>query len=273
MTHTTAISGNVAPHGSRLLHVTRSATPKWPSPLGVRTRLVASSALMLFLELALIRWTGSNIVHLSYFTNFVLLGSFLGIGLGIPAGPGRAKRLPYYSPIMLGLLVAGDRLRSPVTVDRGSSTSVIYFTSLNTTGPPAWVILPIIFVAAAVVLTGPAELVGRCFPELPRLTAYRYDLIGSLIGIAAVHRAVVPERAAGRGGALIATVAFGALLIPRPRSPAPCASHRAECRDRAGAAAGDGRRARHESTRPEHSWSPYYKVTNQAAAPGTACRC
>src|SRR5881397_2078788 len=45
-------------------------------------RLVLGSCVMLFLELALIRWLGANIVHLSYFTNFVLLGSFLGIGLG-----------------------------------------------------------------------------------------------------------------------------------------------------------------------------------------------
>ena len=45
-------------------------------------RLMLGSALMLFLELALIRWLGSNVVHLCYFSNFVLLGSFLGIGLG-----------------------------------------------------------------------------------------------------------------------------------------------------------------------------------------------
>ena len=45
-------------------------------------RLVGASALMLFLELALIRWLGANVVHLSYFSNFVLLGSFLGIGAG-----------------------------------------------------------------------------------------------------------------------------------------------------------------------------------------------
>ena len=45
-------------------------------------RLLLSSFLMLFLELALIRWLGANVVHLSYFSNFVLLGSFLGIGAG-----------------------------------------------------------------------------------------------------------------------------------------------------------------------------------------------
>ena len=61
----------------------------WHSPLPVRPRLVLASALMLFVELALIRWTGSNIVHLSYFSNFVLLGSFLGIGLGFLRWAGR----------------------------------------------------------------------------------------------------------------------------------------------------------------------------------------
>ena len=75
---------------------------QWDSPLGVRRRLVLASALMLFIELALIRWSGSNIVHLSYFSNFVLLGSFLGIGLGfLRASP--THRLPWYSPIALAL--------------------------------------------------------------------------------------------------------------------------------------------------------------------------
>ncbi len=60
--------------------------PERPDFAVVR-RLVLGSALMLFLELALIRWLGANVVHLSYFSNFVLLGSFLGIGLGLPDRP------------------------------------------------------------------------------------------------------------------------------------------------------------------------------------------
>ncbi|WP_406047831.1 spermidine synthase [Kribbella sp. NBC_00889] len=242
------------------------STTKWPSPFGVRTRLVASSALMLFTELALIRWTGSNVVHLSYFSNFVLLGSFLGIGIGILRS-GRAKRLPYYSPVMLGLLVLVIAWK-PVTVDRGTSSSVIYFTSLNTTGPPVWVILPIIFVAAAVVLAGPAELVGRCFAELPRLTAYRYDLIGSLVGIAAFTGLSFLGAPPIWWGAIV-TVMFAALMIPRPRSAAPTG--------RSLVAAGlSGALVLapllvmvgvlfHESTRPENSWSPYYKVQTKAS--------
>ncbi|WP_433442763.1 spermidine synthase [Nonomuraea sp. CA-141351] len=182
--------------------------------LAVRPRLVLASAFMLFLELALIRWTGSNIVHLSYFTNFVLLGSFLGIGLGF-LRVGRSRRQPYYSPVVLAVLVAVV-LTFPVTVDRNTE-GVLYWTSLSTTGPPAWLILPVIFGAAALVLMGPAELVGRCFPELPRLEAYRYDLIGSLSGIAA-FTALSFLSAPPVFWGLIVAICYGLLLVPRPRS-------------------------------------------------------
>ncbi|WP_132150096.1 spermidine synthase [Kribbella antiqua] len=238
-----------------------TTTAKWPSPFGVRTRLVASSALMLFLELALIRWTGSNVVHLSYFSNFVLLGSFLGIGIGILRS-GRAKRLPYYSPVMLGLLVLVIAWK-PVTVDRGSSSSVIYFTSLNTTGPPVWLVLPIIFIAAAVVLAGPAELVGRCFAELPRLTAYRFDLVGSLLGIAAFTGLSFLGAPPIWWGAIV-TCMFGVLMIPRQRIGA--LSRRTVVATGLSAALVLSPLLVmvgilfHESTRPENSWSPYYKV-------------
>ncbi len=80
---------------------------------------------------------------------------------------------------MVGLVYA-----APLGVDRENS-DLIFFTSLATTGPPAWVVLPIVFVVVAAVLYGPGFLVGQCFFELPRLTAYRYDLIGSLVGITA----------------------------------------------------------------------------------------
>src|SRR6478752_1875436 len=151
-----------------------------PADRSVIARLMLGSALMLFLELALIRWLGSNIVHLSYFSNFVLLGSFLGIGLGFLISRRRWSVLPV-APVILAVLVIGTFLE-PVTIDRAGD-QIIYFTSLSTTGPPAWLVLPIIFVLVAACLAGPAEVVGRCFGHLRPLTAYRWDLIGSLIGI------------------------------------------------------------------------------------------
>ena len=59
------------------------------------------------------------------------------------------------------MLVIGTFLE-PVTIDRAGD-EIIYFTSLSTQGPPAWLVLPIIFVLVAAVLAGPAEVVGRCF--------------------------------------------------------------------------------------------------------------
>ncbi len=52
------------------------------SGLALRAQLVLTAFLMLFVELALIRWLGANVLYLAYFSNVVLLGSFLGIGLG-----------------------------------------------------------------------------------------------------------------------------------------------------------------------------------------------
>jgi len=72
--------------------------------VGGRLRLFALSFLMLFVELALIRWTGANVVYLSYFSNFVLLGSFLGIGLGFLRARSRVNLFPW-APLALVLLV------------------------------------------------------------------------------------------------------------------------------------------------------------------------
>jgi SAM-dependent methyltransferase len=151
--------------------------------MSVRVRLLLSSLLMLFLELALIRWTAANIIHLGYFSNFVLLGSFLGVGLGFlrVGRTGARDRPPVYLPVALAALVALV-LRFPVTVDRNGS-DLIFFTSVQTSGPPPWLALPVVFLFVALVMAGPGELVGRCFQQLPRLEAYRLDLIGSLLGI------------------------------------------------------------------------------------------
>jgi hypothetical protein len=139
---------------------------------------------MLFLELALIRWLGANLVHLSYFSNFVLMGSFLGIGLGFlrSSAPGALTRpLPMYSLVVL-LGLVGFVSAYPVSVNRTSS-QLIFFTSTATTGPPIWLTLPAVFLAVAAVMAGPGEIVGTCFRQLPRLEAYRLDLLGSLAGI------------------------------------------------------------------------------------------
>ena len=210
-------------------------------------RLLLSSSLMLFLELALIRWLGANVVHLSYFSNFVLLGSFLGIGAGFLISTKSWSIWPASLP-MLAILVIGV-FGFPVTIERGDS-EVIFFTSLHVNGPPAWLALPVVFLLAALILAGPAEVVGRCFGRLRPLSAYRYDLIGSLLGIvtfAALSFMRAPSVVwgaiacllyvllAGRSRRLVtilyAAVVIGVLTI--------------------------------ETMTPGVSWSPYYKIKTE----------
>jgi SAM-dependent methyltransferase len=218
----------------------------------VTGRLTLGSALMLFLELALIRWLGSNIVHLSYFSNFVLLGSFLGIGVGFLISRRRWSILPA-TPVILVLLV-GLVLLVPVTINRTTS-QVIYFTSLNTSGPPAWLILPVVFICVAAVLAGPAEVVGRCFGVLKPLTAYRYDLIGSLIGIV-VFTALSFLSAPSVVWGILVALAFVVLVPKRPKLLAGVAG------------VGLVVALLLESLTPGVSWSPYYKVTTEDFASG-----
>jgi SAM-dependent methyltransferase len=147
-----------------------------------RLRLVLLSSLMLFVELALIRWTGSNVLYLSYFSNFVLLGSFLGIGIGFLRAHARVDLFPF-APVALAFFV-GFVLVFPVEIDR-SGSDLIYFGFFTTSGLPAWLMLPAVFATVALVMALIAEGVARTFAEFDALEAYRLDISGSICGIVA----------------------------------------------------------------------------------------
>jgi Spermine/spermidine synthase domain len=147
----------------------------------LRARLVGLSFLMLFVELALIRWTGSNILYLSYFSNFILLASFLGIGLGFLRAGAHRDLFPL-APIGLVALIAFVRL-FPVEIDR-SGSELIFFGALGTrSGLPPWLTLPVLFLGVAGVMTLIADGVARTFRRLRPLDAYRLDILGSVAGI------------------------------------------------------------------------------------------
>lgn len=208
-------------------------------------RLVLLSALMLFVELALIRWTGSNVVYLSYFSNFVLLGSFLGIGIGFLRGKAKTNLFPY-APVALTVLV-GLVLIFPVRIDR-SGSDLIYFGHFGTSGLPVWVTLPFIFLAAAGVMALIAEGVARTFVLLEPLEAYRWDITGSILGIVAFSALSflwAPPVAWG----IVAAVLFWLVMRPKMRVLQAVAL--------IGLVFVLGR----ESFLPYWSWSPYYKVT------------
>ena len=165
-----ADNGGPGPGGGTLL----------PLPL----QLFVLSFLMLFVELALIRWSGALVIYLSYFSNFVLLGSFLGIGIGFLRARSRVNLFPW-SPVALALLILFVRA-FPVEVIR-SGHQLLFFGSgtFHASGPPTWVTLPVVFLAVAAVMATIGEGVARTFVRFRPLDAYRLDIAGSIAGIAA----------------------------------------------------------------------------------------
>ena len=137
---------------------------------------------MLFVQLALIRWCGANLLHLSYFSNLILLASFLGIGLGFLRS-GRKADLGRWVPIGLLILVLFITL-FPAKIEQTSS-ELIFFTSVQPTGLPTWVSLPLVFLVVAATMTMFGEITGRAFREFSALNAYRWDIIGSVLGTSA----------------------------------------------------------------------------------------
>ncbi|MBL4897306.1 MAG: spermidine synthase, partial [Erythrobacter sp.] len=142
MTDASTANGALDPIGSNWTDKGHASTADeaTESTVVVR-RLVLAAFTMLFVELALIRWLGANVVHLSYFSNFVLLGSFLGIGAGFLISRKSWSIWPLSLPLLTILVIAV--IKFPVSVE-STGPDLIYFTSLNIVGPPAWVALPLV---------------------------------------------------------------------------------------------------------------------------------
>ena len=182
----------------------RMAPPPHPA------RLVGLSMLMLFVELALIRWTAANNVHLVNITNFVLLASFLGIGIGFLLASSK-RDLFRWTPLTLAGLVAFV-LAFPVRLESLVGSGV--FVGLDGRSPLSrWIDLPVIFILTAWVMAGFGQAVARLFSQFPSLDAYRYDIVGSIggiVGFAALSFIGVPPVAWG------AVVAVGFILLLGP---------------------------------------------------------
>src|SRR5262245_65959967 len=81
--------------------------PRYASPGRAAGELFLISALILFMELASIRWFPAHVLFLTFFTNTILLASFLGMSLGCLAAR-RPQNYIRWTPLLLGtaLLVA-----------------------------------------------------------------------------------------------------------------------------------------------------------------------
>lgn len=145
-------------------------------------KLFLISFLILFFELVCIRWLSSYILYLGYFTNFVLLGSLLGIGAGALLADKPAKLLRWLPPFMFFFLTGILFARAQVNPE---TENLVYFTTETATlRLPPYVLLPAIFIGVTFLFTCLAQDLGTLFTRFAPLKAYTVNILGSLAGIA-----------------------------------------------------------------------------------------
>src|SRR6266516_3013002 len=163
-----------------------SFTPAHPFIAKPKVRIFLVSFTMLFFELLCIRWIPSYIRYLSYFNNFILMASFLGIGLGMLSA--RRKNfwfLPF--PLLLLIMVILVALNKFTLLV--NSTDVLYYGAGESQSAKAenFLVLPLIFGMVTLCFIPLARMFGQLFTQVKPLTAYTFDIIGSLAGIACFY--------------------------------------------------------------------------------------
>src|SRR5271157_2301719 len=158
------------------------------------------SFLILFFELACIRWFGSMVVYLTFFTNIVLLATFLGMSVGCLAASSRRDWARTVIPLLLLAAVAACGVWYlfthvvPYRIDVGGqgSPQQVYFgteytgKNLSQFFVPIELLAGLFFALIALVFVGVGQVMGRAFDQAPdRLIAYIANIGGSLVGIVA----------------------------------------------------------------------------------------
>jgi SAM-dependent methyltransferase len=157
------------------------------------------SFLALFQELACIRWFGSTVIFLTFFTNLVLMACFLGISVGCRAARSRRDFLGSVIPLTLFTmalafaLLWGYNRYAGLMIDVGNQASAqqVYFGTeirrrdLSAFVVPLEVVAGTFFLLISLSFLGIGQAMGRAFNAIADpIEAYTANLLGSLAGIA-----------------------------------------------------------------------------------------
>lgn len=154
--------------------------------------------LILFLELACIRWFSANVVFLQFFTNIILIASFLGMSCGCLAARRSTNWLALFPALAFVTLAAVLLIMTlyynwgafAVDVGHQASPQEVFFGTefknpdLAKFAVPIEAIAALFFVLIALMFVGLGQTLGRAFDAYPnRVIGYSLNIGGSLAGI------------------------------------------------------------------------------------------
>jgi spermidine synthase len=178
------------------------------------TKLFLVSVLLLFLELALIRYLSSEIPAVGFFKNLVLIAAFLGLGIGLnlKLAPRAAFLLFSVGSLFPHLLIAvvslaglGDIPFVGVEDEAVLVPGQSYLSGL--------LLVCIAFVSVILPMTFLGRLLGFLFDQFERpLNAYGWNILGSLLGTL-LFSVVCSFSAPPMSWFIVAVVLFVALVL------------------------------------------------------------
>jgi spermidine synthase len=219
-------------------------------------KLATYSGLILFFELALIRYTAGYVHLFSFYLNFVLIATFLGMGVGLMQGD-RARTIRWLA-IPATLLVFGavawfSRALIVVPADPDEFLWSIYVepgahrVSMLAMAISMFALCSLLFVPLG-------ALMGAEFRKLPPLRAYAWDIGGGLVGIV-LFGLLSAVRQGPLVWLLIGFSVWAVVSLPDRRFAVAIA---------VSGMATILMASRMDHNRPKSYWSPYYRINVRA---------
>ncbi len=167
-----APSDSGAPLGKLVPRIRRCVSP-------AALEVFSISFLLLFTEMALIRWIPGQVRILAYFSSLVLVAAFLGTGVGCIART-RRDLMSLFPLLLLTLLIlvwhiGQSGVRNP---------SEGYFFRLGTDVYPWTVAVMLVFVVVGLTFVPLGQRLAHRMAEQAPLAGYSANLVGSLLGTA-----------------------------------------------------------------------------------------
>lgn len=230
-------------------------TSPWPIPVSAFVRIAATSWLILFFELAFIRFLAGYVRVFAFYTNFVIIAAFLGMGTGLLRRK-QAAPLRWAVPAVLVLLFCFTAYLASATIDvRPDGLEWLWGVDAGPAGGrhvPLSVTVIGLFTLTTAFFVPLGALLGAAMAPWRALPAYAADLGGSLLGVATFTAmstwSLPPATWFACAGAVWLALAW-------PRKALVVAS--ASC---FAAAVGT---AMWLGSKHNEIWSPYYRITTE----------
>jgi hypothetical protein len=155
--------------------------------------ILASAALSLFLELAIIRWQATVFPFFAFYKNLSLLSCFAGLGLGYSLGRRERVLLFMTLPLLCWQFIFMLAMHYGMSWAQFQSLYILPFreqlnmglrvTAHLYSGIQTYFVLAVVFVLTALAFIPVGQLCGCLLERRNKLTGYGFNLLGSLAGV------------------------------------------------------------------------------------------